>query len=205
MQSAAIKNEYFFQDLFVARKVFLKNPNKHIDFGSRVDGFVSNIATFRKVEVFDIRSNNTIVENINFVECDLMNKKDIENNFTAYADSISCLHTIEHLGLGRYGDNIYVTGYKKGIINLSKILSSGGTLYLSTPVGIPRVEFNANWIFKPSQIINIADECGLSLKEMHVYNSTEGIKQININSSNLQKLEKEDYSLCIFIFSKTIN
>ena len=46
---------YFLQDLFVARNIFANNPCTHIDVGSRVDGFVAHLATFRKVKVFDIR------------------------------------------------------------------------------------------------------------------------------------------------------
>src|ERR1017187_9389550 len=47
--------EYFLQDLYVARKVYDAKPEKHVDIGSRVDGLVAHIASFREIEVFDIR------------------------------------------------------------------------------------------------------------------------------------------------------
>jgi hypothetical protein len=49
---------YFFQDLYVAQRIFLNNPAKHIDIGSRIDGFVAQVAAFREIEILDIRPMN---------------------------------------------------------------------------------------------------------------------------------------------------
>ena len=62
-------------------------------------------------------------------------------------DSLSCLHTIEHFGLGRYGDSIDVDGHRKGLAQLQRMVAPGGRLYLSTPIGSQRVEFNAHRVF----------------------------------------------------------
>ncbi len=34
---------YFHQNLWVARKIYQQQPNKHIDIGSRVDGFIGHL------------------------------------------------------------------------------------------------------------------------------------------------------------------
>jgi len=47
---------YFHQDLLVAQYIFKENPIRHIDIGSRIDGFVAHVASFRKIEVLDLRS-----------------------------------------------------------------------------------------------------------------------------------------------------
>jgi len=44
---------YFHQDLIVARRIFERDPRKHVDVGSRIDGFVAHLAVFRQVEVID--------------------------------------------------------------------------------------------------------------------------------------------------------
>jgi len=63
-------------------------------------------------------------------------------------DSLSCLHALEHFGLGRYGDPIDFDGWIKGLKNLYKLLEPRGILYLSLPTGEPqRVEFNAQRVF----------------------------------------------------------
>ena len=66
---------------------------------------------------------------------------------------MSCLHAIEHFGLGRYGDRIDPEGHLKGFSNLVKILAKNGTLYISFPISNkPRIEFNAHRVFHPNEI-----------------------------------------------------
>lgn len=72
-QAGIARGHYFYQDLFVAQRIFLNNPQKHIDIGSRVDGFVAHVAVFRKIEVMDIRHQAGITPNIIFRRVDLMN------------------------------------------------------------------------------------------------------------------------------------
>ncbi len=59
--------QYFHQDLLVAHFVANKKPRRHIDVGSRIDGFVAHIASFRSIDVLDIRDlPDTGHENIRF-------------------------------------------------------------------------------------------------------------------------------------------
>ncbi len=143
------KGHYFHQDLLVAKLIFENSPERHIDIASRVDGFVAHVASFREVEVVDVRPLDTSVhENIRFVQADLMGPQNLGKT-----DSLSCLHAIEHFGLGRYTDPIDVDGHKKGIENLVDILSSGGRLYISFPIGKEdEVHFNAHRVFHPKSI-----------------------------------------------------
>ena len=143
---------YFHQDLYVANKIFKDNPNKHVDIGSRVDGFVAHVASFRVVEVFDIRKLDDKIKNVKFIQADLMSK---DFNFQEYTDSASCLHAIEHFGLGRYGDNVEVNGYLKGLENIYKLLNKDGKFYFSTPIGSQRVEFDAHRVFSLEYLLKI--------------------------------------------------
>jgi hypothetical protein len=148
--SGNIDKHYFNQDIRVANLIFEKKPEKHVDIGSRIDGFVSHIASFRKLEVFDIRKN--IINNKN-IEFKNINLQSLEKSYYNYSDSVSCLHTIEHLGLGRYGDDIDPHGYKKAFLNLINLTKQSGTLYVSFPIAkISRVEFNAHRVFNPLEI-----------------------------------------------------
>ncbi|MGP4804825.1 DUF268 domain-containing protein [Agrobacterium cavarae] len=142
---------YFHQDLLVAQYVFSDNPQRHIDVGSRIDGFVAHVASFRQIEIFDVRPLPSFGHpNIVFKQADLM-----DNCPSDVADSVSCLHAIEHFGLGRYGDPIDPNGSEKGIKNLVKMLKTGGTLYISFPIGAAdAVYFNAHRVFHPLSILN---------------------------------------------------
>jgi hypothetical protein len=136
---------YLLQDLTVARWIREDAPTKHFDVGSRIDGFVCNVAAFREIEVIDIRPAPGEIPGVAFHQCDIMGKcpPEWENSMP----SLSCLHTIEHFGLGRYGDPIDPLGHEKGIARLKAMVMPGGLLYLSTPIGTQRIEFNAHRIF----------------------------------------------------------
>lgn len=137
---------YFHQDLFVARKVFQKSPRRHVDIGSRVDGFVAHVASFREIDVIDVRPLESNVPGIRFLCADMM--QELPEEMHGSTDSLSCLHAIEHFGLGRYGDPIDYEGHLRGIDNLALMLEPGGTLYFSTPIGYrQRIEFNAHRVF----------------------------------------------------------
>ena len=151
-ESGTMSGHYFHQDLLVARKIFHSNPKKHVDIGSRTDGFVAHVAVFREIEILDIREQKSNVKNISFRQADLMQ---LQGHMRDYCDSISSLHAIEHFGLGRYGDPIDYQGYKKAIENITHILKSGGTFYFSVPIGPQRIEFNAHRVFSVSYLLEL--------------------------------------------------
>ena len=196
-ESGDIKSEYFWQDLLISQLIFKNNPKRHIDIGSRIDGFVAHVASFRSIDVFDIRPIQSQIPNVNFYQSDLM---DIDFNILNACDSLSCLHTIEHFGLGRYGDQINNNGYELGLINMTKLLLPGGIFYLSTPIGKEMIEFNANWIFNPTRIIEIVKKQGLFLSEIYILKNGNQFLKIDLNQ--IDKLSNDRYNLGIFIFIK---
>ena len=158
---------YFHQDLHVARKIFEANPSRHVDVGSRIDGFVAHVASFREIEILDFRPIESKSKNIKLMQADLMSE---QFEYPVKTTSLSCLHAIEHFGLGRYGDPLDLNGHKKGIKNLANCLFTGGTLYLSTPIGRPRIEFNAHRVFDISYLLELFELNDLSLKEFSYVN-----------------------------------
>lgn len=204
VEGGSTKNEYFWQDLLVARWIYEAKPQRHVDIGSRVDGFVAHVASFREIEVFDVRPITTQIPGVVFRQADLMNSEAVElyTKNRGYCDSLSCLHAIEHFGLGRYGDPINPLGYALGLEIMSNLLEVDGRFYLSTPIGRERVEFNANWVFDPKTIINIAESKNLKLIKMTIFNPKQKFQNIEPNEENLNRLANEAYSLAIFVFLK---
>jgi len=151
-EGGTMKGDYFHQDLYVAQQIYKANPKKHLDIGSRTDGFVAHVASFREIEMIDIRPIRSHVKNILFRQADLMN---LPEDMIDYCDSVSSLHAIEHFGLGRYNDPIDYYGHLKGIENITKILKTGGIFYFSVPIGPQRVEFNAHRVFSLKYLIDI--------------------------------------------------
>lgn len=149
---------YFYQDLIVAQKVHTRSPRRHIDVGSRLDGFVANVASFREIEVVDIRPLEVLFPGIKFLRADAMVPGALPR---AAADSVSCLHALEHFGLGRYGDPVDPDGHRKGFANLVEMCEPGGIIYLSVPMGPTRVEFNGQRVFSAGYVLALASEHGL--------------------------------------------
>lgn len=150
--AGTLSGHYFHQDLLVARKIFTANPVRHIDIGSRTDGFVAHVAVYREIEVLDIRPLESDVENIRFTQADLMN---LPPDLTDSCDSISSLHAIEHFGLGRYGDPIDLDGHLKAIANIARMLKQNGIFHFSVPIGELRIEFNAQRVFSIAYLLNV--------------------------------------------------
>ena len=143
--SGKTRTHTFHQDLWVARRVFANGPVAHLDVGSRIDGLVAHIASFRCLRVLDIRPMTTKLPNIEFSRADVMQPLPAE--LLGCCDSLSCLHTLEHFGLGRYGDPIAYDGYLVGLDNLHRLLQPQGKFYFSVPIGPQRIEFNARRVF----------------------------------------------------------
>ena len=203
-EGGSAPNEYFWQDLLVARWLHASGPKKHVDVGSRVDGFVAHVASFREIEVFDVRPITSQVPGIQFRQADLMNPESTQAfaGTSGYCDSLSCLHALEHFGLGRYGDPVDPNGYKKGIANLAQLLQPGGTFYLSIPIGQERVEFNANRVFDPHHIVHCAETAGLKLEKLTVISAEHGPKESTFDNAAMATLAKHAYRLGIFTFTK---
>ena len=180
--SGSASGHYFHQDLLVAKRIFKNNPERHVDVGSRIDGFVAHVAVFRKIEVLDVRPLNTTIPNIIFRQADLMKT---DPNLKNYCDSVSSLHAIEHFGLGRYGDSLDYNGHVKGLNSIHGLLKQGGKFYLSVPIGPQRIEFNAHRVFSVNYLIELIHD--KYRVDFFSYVNDEGdlIRNANLNSAEV--------------------
>ena len=155
--AGSARGHYFLQDIWAAKHVYSFKAKQHVDIASRIDGFVGHVVSFCPVEYVDIRPLETEVPGLSWTNgtaCKLPFKDKSIN-------SISCLHVIEHLGLGRYGDPIDPNAWLQGLSELARVLSQGGQLLIGTPCGRPRTVFNAHRIFSPTQIVEALHELTL--------------------------------------------
>jgi len=150
--AGALGFHYFYQDLYVAQRIYHNNPIRHIDIGSSISGFVAHVASYREIEVYDIRPLNNPIPNVKFKQFDLMQFKE---EYAENTDSISCLHALEHFGLGRYGDPICYDGYLIGFQNILKMLKTNGKFYFSVPLGKQRIEFHAHRVFSLRYLLEL--------------------------------------------------
>ena len=147
---------YFYQSAWCARKIALHRPKRHVDIASQIN-LIAPLSAFVEVEFIDFRPLNVSLNN-------LISRAGTITNLPfsdKCVESLSCLHVIEHIGLGRYGDDIDPEGNKKACKELQRILAVGGNLYLSTPIGKERVEFNAHRVHSYKTILQFFNELKL--------------------------------------------
>ena len=159
VSQAGSVNHYFWQDLWCAQHVFDARPDLHYDIGSRVDGFISNLLTFgQKVTLIDVRPLDAVIPGVSFTQSDATMLESVENDSI---HSLSALCSLEHFGLGRYGDTIDPEACFKCFDSIQKKVGAGGSIYIAVPVGKEGVEFNAHRIFSPRTIFKEFDRCDL--------------------------------------------
>jgi SAM-dependent methyltransferase len=140
---------YFRQDLWAARRICETRPPLHVDIGSRIDGFVAHVLTFMPITVVDIRALASDIEGLTFVQGDACHLDFVSGSLP----SVSSLHAMEHVGLGRYGDPIDPDGCFVALRELARVVAPGGRLYLGLPIGRERLAFNSERVFDPRTIV----------------------------------------------------
>lgn len=145
-QAGSADGHYFWQDLICARWIHDLAPVSHLDVGSRVDGFLAHLLSFRSVSLVDVRPLKIEIPGLSVVIGDA--QSNLSDNIGVF-ESVSSLHCIEHFGLGRYRDPLDKDGHIKGIGNISECVDSKGSLFISFPIGKERVEFNEQRVIDP--------------------------------------------------------
>lgn len=140
---------YLYHPAWAARIIAHTKPDKHVDIASILN-FSTLVSAFVPVDYYDYRPANLHLSNLSSGHCDLT-RLDFADESLA---SLSCMHTVEHIGLGRYGDPIDPSGDLKAIGELKRVVKPGGDLLFVVPVGRPKIKFNANRIYSYAAIID---------------------------------------------------
>ena len=198
--SGKANGHYFHQDLLIARKIFSNNPSTHIDVGSRIDGFVSHVASFRLIKVIDIRPLSNAITNIEFIQADII--APLQKSLYETCDSLSCLHALEHFGLGRYGDPIEYYGYLLGLDNLYKLLKPQGKFYLSVPFGPQRIEFNGQRVFCLTYLLKLLEKQYKLDSFSYVDDQGDLYEDVELSSESIASNYNSRYGCAIFEMTK---
>lgn len=195
--AAGTVGNYFWQDLWAARLVIESCVKQHFDIASRLDGFIAHLlASGIDVSMIDVRPFPEKVEHLYTIVDDATSLQQIEDNSI---ESLSALCSLEHFGLGRYGDPVDPEACFKCFDNIQRKLKKNGRLYLSVPIGKERLEFNAHRVFYPSTII----ECFASMKLEEFSCTAQGKIEYNVDVHKYDNdLHNGNYRYGLFYFTK---
>lgn len=182
---------YFFQGAWLARRLHRSAPKLHVDVASSVltIGTISALVDTIFVDYRPIRAN---LKGMTPVAGNILCLPFAPNSLK----SLSCLHVIEHIGLGRYGDPLDPEGSIKGAWELARVLIPGGLLYLSTPIGRERVEFNAHRVFAPQSVARMFS--GLELVEFSYVDDAGAYCECR----ELHEAMNSEYACGLYLFRK---
>jgi SAM-dependent methyltransferase len=133
---------YIYHPAWAARILARTRPARHVDISSIVS-FCAVVSAFVPVEFYDFRPAPIKLDNLQSGAADICRLQFPD----ASIPSLSCMHVIEHIGLGRYGDPLDASGDLKAVRELVRVLAPGGNLLVAVPVGKPRVQFNAHRVY----------------------------------------------------------
>lgn len=140
---------YTYHPAWAARIIAKESPTKHIDIASILT-FSTMLSAFIPVEFYDYRPAKITLDDLKTEHADLLSLPFESGSI----ESLSCLHTLEHVGLGRYGDPLDPNGDIRAINELIRVLAPGGNLLIAVPMGAPKIEFNAHRVYSYEQITN---------------------------------------------------
>jgi len=149
-------SHYIYHTAWAARKVKEINPAKHLDISSSLY-FSGIVSAFLPWEFYDYRPADLKLSNLKTGAADLTRLDFLDNSIF----SLSCMHTVEHIGLGRYGDTINPAGDLQAINELKRVLAKGGSLLFVVPVGRPKIIYNAHRIYSFEMIQDYFQELKL--------------------------------------------
>lgn len=185
---------YVYHTAGAIRKILDIKPEFHTDISSSLY-FSTALSASIPVKFYDYRPAKLKLEGLTCDQADLTALPFPDQSLK----SLSCMHTIEHIGLGRYGDPIDSEGDLKAIKELKRVLAVGGSLLFVVPIGQPKIEFNAHRIYSYQMIMDIFSD--LKLKEFYLIPETEQGGD-PIYNANQEIVDQQNYACGCFWFIK---
>lgn len=194
-KETSFDRHYVYHPAWAARILAKTKPKSHIDISSTLY-FCSIISAFIPVKFYDYRPANLKLSNLYSGSADLLNLPFKSGSIT----SLSCMHTIEHIGLGRYGDPIDPDGDLKAIAQLKRVLAPNGSLLFVVPLGKPKILYNAHRIYSRDQILSYFSE--LTLRNFSLIPDIKNGEGMIVNPSKAF-CDKQNYACGCFHFIKS--
>ncbi|MDO8558728.1 MAG: class I SAM-dependent methyltransferase [bacterium] len=124
-------------------------PLNILDIGSHRH-FLLGLLINHRLTTIDVRERRRHLANEKIITCDAKDLKVPDNEF----DVVTSVCSLEHFGLGRYGDVFDLDADKKAFKEMVRVLKPGGHLIFTTVIhnSSPSIVFNAEKIYNREMI-----------------------------------------------------
>lgn len=182
---------YVYHTAWASRVLAETRPAQHVDIASSLY-FVNSLSAFIPTRFIDFRPANLGLSGL-VSEAGTLMQLPFANNSV---ESLSCMHVVEHVGLGRYGDPLDYDGDIKAARELGRVVAPGGALLFVVPIGgQARIQFNAHRIYTYEQVLALFPE--LDLVEFALI-PDDGAKEGLIRHADPQLAAKQRYGCGCF-------
>ena len=152
---------------YAAAELAKCKPQHILDVGS-YRHFVLGLGAHYDVTCLDIRPKMKLLGEKR-IALDVRDLSTINDSF----DAVVSLCSLEHIGLGRYGDAYDIEGDRKAFIEIGKVLTTGGHLIFSVPITMQQaILFNAHRLYNHSKLEQFCKDGGFVVEDESIFQFT---------------------------------
>ena len=183
---------YIYHAAWSARILAETKPSEHVDISSFLY-FVAITSAFVPIKFYDFRPAKINLSNFSSGFADITRLPFMDDSIP----SLSSMHVVEHIGLGRYGDKFDPQGDIKAMRELERVLKPDGQLLFVVPVGgKAKIHYNAHRVYRFQDILGQFSTLSLH-KFSLVTDESDFIDSASESDANSQK-----YGCGCFYFKK---
>jgi hypothetical protein len=190
----AYEPHYTYHCAWACRILAENPPSEHIDISSSLM-FAAMASAWVPVHYIDFRVPRIVLPGLR-TSCGDLTKLPFSSNSI---ESLSCMHVIEHVGLGRYGDPLDPSGDRLAAQELTRVLAPTGQLLVVVPVGRPRINFNAHRVYSYEEVTALFPSLMLKTFELIPDQYQDGM----INRPQPDYVNSQEWGCGCFIFRKS--
>lgn len=195
VSETSFDRHYIYHTAWAARVLSRNIPEFHVDISSSLY-FSTMVSAFIPVHFYDFRPAHIMLSDLTSSKANLLSLTFAEGSI----QSLSCMHVVEHVGLGRYGDQLDPDGDLKAIAEIKRVLAPGGLLLFVVPVGgSSKIMFNAHRIYRYDQVLEYFND--LDLYEFALIPDNSEYGEI-VKSPPKELVDAQDYGCGCFCFRK---
>ena len=192
--TTSFDKHYVYHTAWAARKLKDISAAELTDISS-FTYFSTLVSAFIPVKFYDFRPAEITLNNFTCEHADITQLQFQDNSLKI----LSCMHVVEHIGLGRYGDPLDVDGDLKAIEELKRVVAVDGHLLFVVPIGgEAKIIFNAHRIYTYNQVISYFENFSLIEFALIPDQTDEGI----IVNATKEIADKQNYGCGCFWLQK---